>query len=211
VRRGRLQEAAEPELRSSTAILQLVALGAIPDDSTEVIFRRWLENGNNRLSTLWWFAERSDTAAVQDYIEALANPTSFEERVAPYTQRASQAYLALARGDTAAAVAMFREVPDSLCWHCTYVRLTRVQLLAATGQDAEAARLLERRLSQFPHGLDIVWTLERGRVNERLGNREVAVDAYQLVADAWRYADPDLQGYVDEAKAGLARLVAEPR
>ncbi len=210
-RRGRVREAADLEQRSSRAILQLVALGAIPDDSTAVGFRRWLEEGNNRLSTLWWFAERRDTAAVQDYIEALASPTGFEERISPYTQQASQAYLALARGDTAAAVAMFREVPDSLCWHCTYVRLTRVQLLVATGQDAEAARLLERRLSQWPHGLEIVWTLERGQVNERLGNREVAVDAYQFVADAWRHADPDLQGYVDEAKVGLARLTAEPR
>ena len=210
-RRGRVQEAADLELHSSGAVLQLVALGAIPDDSAVVIFRRWREEGIDRFSTLWWFAERGDTAAVRDYIEGLANPEAFEERVAPYAQQASQAYLALARGDTAAAAAMFREVPDSLCWWCSYVRLTRVRLLAATGQDAAAARLLERRLRQFPDALEPVWVLERGRVNERLGNREVAVDAYQFVADAWRHADPDLQGYVDEAKAGLARLTAEPR
>jgi len=53
--------------------------------------------------------------------------------------------------------------------------------------------------------------MERGRVNERLGNREAAIDAYQFAADVWRHADPDLQGSVDEAKAGLARLTAEPR
>ena len=207
-----MQEAADLEVPPNWAILQLVALGAIPDDSAEVVFRRWHEERiNDRFSTLWWFAERGDTAAVRDYIEALADPTPFEERVAPYTQQASQAYLSLARGDTAAAVAMFREVPDSLCWWCSYVRLTRVQLLSATGQDAAAAQLLERRLRQFPDGLEPVWTLERGRVNERLGNREVAVDAYQFVADVWRHADPDLQGYVDEAKAGLERLTAEPR
>jgi serine/threonine-protein kinase len=211
-RRGRVQAAADVELHSSPAILQLVALGAIPDDSAGVVFRSWLEEGNDwRISTVSWFAERGDTAAVRDYIEALANPTPFEEQVAPYTQQASQAYLALARGDTAAAVAMFREVPDSLCWSCAYVRLTRVRLLAATGQDSEAAQLLERRLSEFPTGLEPVWTLERGRVNERLGNREAAVDAYQFVADVWRHADPDLQPYVDEAKAGLERLTAEPR
>ena len=74
-----------------------------------------------------------------------------------------------------------------------------------------ATRLLERRLRQFPDALEPVWVLERGRVNERLGNRELAVDAYQFVADVWRHADPELQGYVDEAKAGLARLTAEPR
>ena len=135
-------------MHPSGMILQLVALGAIPDDSAAVIFRRWHEEGIDQFSTLWWFAERGDTAAVRDYIEALANPEAFEERVAPYTQQASQAYLALARRDTAAAVALFREVPDSLCWWCSYVRLTRVRLLAATGQDAAAARLLERRLRQ---------------------------------------------------------------
>ncbi len=210
-RRGRVREAAELEFRSSYHILQLVALGAIPDDSAAVAFRHWLEVGNNRISTLWWFAQRGDTAAVLDYIHALADPTAFEKRVAPYAQQASQAYLALARGDTAAAVSLFREVPDSLCWTCTYVRLTRVRLLAATGHDAEAARLLEPRLSLFPHGLEPVWIMERGRVNERLGNREAAIDAYQFAADVWRHADPDLQGSVDEAKAGLARLTAEPR
>jgi serine/threonine-protein kinase len=169
-RRGRVQAAADVELHSSPAILQLVALGAIPDDSAGVVFRSWFEEGNDwRSSTVWWFAGRGDTAAVRDYIEALANPTPFEEQVAPYTQQASQAYLAL------------------------------------------APQLLERRLSEFPTGLEPVWTLERGRVNERLGNREAAVDAYQFVADVWRHADPDLQPYVDEAKAGLERLTAEPR
>jgi len=48
--------------------------------------------------------------------------------------------------------------------------------------------------------------LERGRVNERLGNREKARTAYQYVADVWRNADPALRKDVDAARAGVSRL-----
>src|SRR5207302_490310 len=54
-------------------------------------------------------------------------------------------------------------------------------------------------------------TLERGRVHERLGNRDTAVTAYAFVAAVWAHADLGLQPYVDEARAGLTRLGGEPR
>jgi hypothetical protein len=44
-----------------------------------------------------------------------------------------------------------------------------------------------------------------------LGNRERAIEGYTLVAEAWRNADPELKTYVDEARAGLARLGGEKR
>jgi hypothetical protein len=53
--------------------------------------------------------------------------------------------------------------------------------------------------------------MERGRVNERLGNRDKAVQSYSFVAAVWRNADPELQPYVKEAKEALARLSTEPR
>ena len=52
--------------------------------------------------------------------------------------------------------------------------------------------------------------LERGRVNERLRERDKAVTAYQFVADVWRNADPELQPYVAEARAALVRLGRKP-
>jgi hypothetical protein len=55
----------------------------------------------------------------------------------------------------------------------------------------------------------VLWTLERGRVAERLAKREKAAQAYQYVADVWRNADPELQPYVAEAKQGLERLTGE--
>lgn len=57
---------------------------------------------------------------------------------------------------------------------------------------------------------DVAWVFERGRVNERLGNREAAVAAYAFVVNAWRTADSPLQErYVQPAREGLERLTRE--
>jgi hypothetical protein len=58
--------------------------------------------------------------------------------------------------------------------------------------------------------MELPWALERGLVAEQLGDREKAIAAYQLVADAWAHADPELQSYLTEAREGLARLRGEP-
>ncbi len=46
---------------------------------------------------------------------------------------------------------------------------------------------------------------------ERLGRRDKAIPEYRFVTDVWRHADPELQPYVEEAKAALQRLTGEPR
>jgi hypothetical protein len=101
-------------------------------------------------------------------------------------------------------------LPDSLCDVCAFERLVRVRLLGAKGRDREAAALLDTPISPFPDALDVVWTLERARVNDRLGEDEKAVEAYSFVAQIWRHADPELQPVVAEARAALSRLTAEP-
>jgi len=68
----------------------------------------------------------------------------------------------------------------------------------------EADPLLVRPL--FPS--DALWVLERGRVHERLRNRDQAVAAYSYVAAVWLAADPAPQPIVQEARAALVRLVA---
>jgi hypothetical protein len=57
---------------------------------------------------------------------------------------------------------------------------------------------------------EILWTLERARVAERLGDRETAARDYQYVADVWRRADAPLQPYVAEAREALLRVSSEP-
>jgi hypothetical protein len=83
------------------------------------------------------------------------------------------------------------------------VRFTRANLLVAAGRDAEAAKQLENPfLIGFPVALDVLRMMQRGRVAERLGRREVAAESYPWVADVWHHADPELQPVVDEARAG---------
>jgi hypothetical protein len=93
---------------------------------------------------------------------------------------------------------------------CFFQQLTRARLLSAAGRDAEAAKVLDR----WGRVRDGVWfviaRMERGRVAERLNDRDGAVAAYGFVAAMWRDADPELDAYVAEARAGLARLVREP-
>ncbi len=132
-----------------------------------------------------------------------------------YLTVTNHAYLALARGDSAEALRLFDARPDSACFGgCWIDDLIHVQLLAARGRPADAAARLERPRGGFAGGvvpLEVLTALERGRINERLGNRERAIEGYSLVVRAWRNPDPELQPYVAEARAALARLSGEPR
>lgn len=116
---------------------------------------------------------------------------------------------AVARGDTAAAIAALT-LADSACagW-CWQARLPLSRLLSARQRDREAAAVLEQDFLAWPT-LRVLWMLERGRVNERLGDRPKAIDAYLYVANAWRAADPPFQPYVAEAKRGIERLRSDP-
>jgi len=140
-----------------------------------------------------------------------------EREVLSYVTRSSEAYLSLARGDSTAALRQFEALPDTACFsYCELDALVRVQLLAARGRNRDAATRLERTPGDGDFGFGItpvrvLWELERGRVRERLGQRDAALAAYAFVAAVWAHADPELKPYVDEARAGLKRLGGEPR
>jgi hypothetical protein len=89
--------------------------------------------------------------------------------------------------------------------------MTLGQLLAARHEDQEASKLLDQWLIDFTVPSEVLWRLERGRVAERMGDREKAARSYQFVVNVWRHADPELQPYVAEAREGLARMTSEPR
>ena len=91
--------------------------------------------------------------------------------------------------------------------NCFHLNLTLARLLSARGDDRRAGALLERwRWGAGAGPWFVLATLERGRVAERLGEREKAIESYRFVTEAWRRPDPELQPYVSEAREALARL-----
>jgi hypothetical protein len=217
LRRGHLEEARatvrDPQGLMRWQYVQAVLLGVIPPDSAALTFRRWLRDRDGLApQALWWWAERGDTTSVRQFLTSQDSVfLGRREAFRPYYAQAAPAYLALARRDTARALELFMALPDSLCLVCAYERLARVRLLNAKGRDREAAARLEAPITQFPEALEVVWALERGRVNHRLGNRDKAIEAYSFVAQSWRRADAELQPVVAEARVALSRLTGEPR
>jgi serine/threonine-protein kinase len=176
--------------------------------------------GGSRLvgvaATLPWWAARGDSGMIRTIERrgdsaARAAPSEVDRDIASYLSQAARAYLAIARHDTTAALRRLEALPDTLCPLCYQSRLMLGQLLSARQDDRRAAAQLDRWLIDLTEPSEVFWTLERGRVAERLGDREKAIRSYQYVADVWRHADPELQPYVAEAKEGLRRLTGEPR
>ncbi len=208
-------------VREPALFAVLARLGGIPRDTANVQFGAWLEErfGFGILNGHRWWAQDGDTTALKQavtYWDSVTTTVSPENVIrGEHIGRAGRAYLALARRDTLGALRMFETLPVwPYRYFSYYEQLTRAQILARLGRDREAADLFDHMpfARQWSPPADaIVVELERGRVHERLGNRETAIRAYSLVVDAWGDADPVLQPLVDEARMALARLVGEPR
>ena len=219
--RGHVREAMQ-----RTTLVPLVAqfalVGAISTDSATRLARTWVTRpGEGALFAGPLLAAARDTASLSRMIRRMEEtrqnmPTNLPPIARDafgYVVASSRAFLALARGDSAEALRLFDARPDTACFGtCVIDDLVHVQLLAARGRLHDAARRLERVPVGFTPGLmpvHVLKALERGRVNERLGNREQAVAGYSIVVNAWRNADPELQPFVSEARAALARLGGE--
>jgi tetratricopeptide (TPR) repeat protein len=232
--RGHVSEAYEvleemdwrtPQLRywaAQSTFNELALLGAFPDDTVRAVYDSWLDAayGEGGFIALRWWADKGDTASLQRLdrihetgIERLRGAQDPDTAVALWANQCAMAYLSLARGDTAAALGKLEALKEwpNVPW-AYKERLTRAQLLTAVGRDEEAAAILDEipSVGYSPGPVEVIWTLERARVNDRLGNTEEAVESYSYVADVWRHADPLLQPFVEEARSAVARLVAEP-
>jgi serine/threonine-protein kinase len=194
----------------------LAAFGALSPETATARFSRSLRNdrlypyGLAVLAPPWWAARR-DTASLRELARradstARAARNPMERAYARYAAHAARAMTQLVRGDTAGALSLLMALPDTACERCVPILLERARLLEAARRDREASTVLAADPPGFIHPSDGLWMLLRGRVAERLGDRETARRAYQFVAEVWRHADPILQGYVEEARAALRRL-----
>ena len=149
---------------------------------------------------------RGDTAQFETVKKLYASDTATPQRVARYRILSTfiDARKARLAGDTARALALMESVPDSLI-EDPAMRLAKAEALLGSGKDRAALNTV-RNLFQCPCALRVLLALARGRAAEKVGERDLAVESYMVVADAWQNADPELRHFVEEAKAGLRRL-----
>jgi len=203
----------------------LALLGAIPESVSARTYGQALEPGRWHISHYftdreqrglpWWLGQR-DTASLARF--ALRAEQQARMQASPrgklqgrYLHAAATAYLVLARADSARALGLFQSIPDTLCIvnDCFYEKLTEARLLTSQGQARQAGALLDRWVWSGEGPLFVLGVLEQARIAEGLGERDKATQSYQLVADVWRRADPQLQPFVVEARNALARLTRE--
>jgi serine/threonine-protein kinase len=219
--RGHVHEAADLLFDTPNAapphLVEAALLSPSPPESAGPVFRRWVADASvPSVVTLLWWTTRRDTAAIRQLERkgdslARSHPLPAHRSRAAYASEAARAYLALLGGDTTDAIRRLEALPDSLCPFCYFERLTLAQLLSARREDRKALRLMDGSLMDLLVPSEILWTLERARVAERLGERETAARDYQYVVGVWRHADDQLQPYVAEAREGLLRVAGEPR
>jgi hypothetical protein len=224
--RGHLQEArrelwAHRPWKGSSANLiagELLMQGAVSPDSAASWLESLLHDGSlwSPVGLAWWSA-RGDSGSLHR-LEQLARSKSRSAPAATgeaaywtYQAATVPAYLALARRDTSLALSLLAGLSDTLCRYCYFDRLLQAQILSERKQDAEAAALLNGPLHDYDvlTPSEVPWALLQARLNERLGNRDKAVECYSFVAAAWREADQELQPLVTEAREGVARLSGE--
>ena len=194
---------------SNYTAAEIAILGLVSPDSARVV-GSWLQRQNDAsFYALPALAAARDTSMLAKVIvkatQLAKNDTSTKQRAAlAYFVKAAQAYGALAKGDSAAALRLFEAFNDSVL-SLPIDQFIRARLLERT--DPKRALALLERMTSASDILSVARQLERGRVAERLGERERAVDAYAYVAAAWRNADPGpLRDAVKEATTALSRL-----
>jgi serine/threonine-protein kinase len=179
----------------------------------------WTTGGNpifpaRYLTGLPWLHAKGDSALLRRFaargreMERLSTGAVGKTR-GRYFGAAAEAYLALLRGDTAAATRGFEALSDSLCLvaDCLLEKVTLARILAAQGDDARAAAIYAQwEKGGFARPIHVLAALEQARIAERLGDRTTAARQYRFVADAWRRPDRELQPLVEEAWDGLRRM-----
>jgi hypothetical protein len=213
--RGHIAEAWPLAVKTRSYIAaEIVGLGLVSLDSADKAVRPLLAQDNDAfLIPLPYLAMVHDTAALlgkaAEMEKFLSRDTSARRRAATgYIIASLHAYAALAKGDTAVATRLFDGLPDTVI-SIPFDAFIRARLLGK--QDPKRAiAILERH--SIPDLLYPARELERGRLAERIGDSERAVDAYSFVAAAWRAADPGpLRDGAKEATDALKRLDSDGR
>ena len=209
---GHIEEAWSLAVKSkSSAAAEIVALGLIPADSAAKVMRSWVNDRSDAsLYPMPVFAMTGDTTmllAMTKGVEGAAQRDTARRAVFDYVLAALRGYTALARRDTVAATKIFDALPDTVI-SLPVDAFTRARLIART-DPRRAITLLER----YTASTGLIFAareLERGRLAEKIGDQQTAVDAYSYVATVWSKAEPQqLKDGAKEASDALKRLDAD--
>ncbi len=191
---------------------QLAAMGQLPAADVLAEARSLLAAQPTSLSAaMVLFASARDTASMQLLVRAFdefdASARARGKGNAPHFGDVARSYLALARGDSAAALRGLLALPMAMCRSAPCAPLTAGRLLVQAGRDADAARLLDRALPTARPDVNVTpMMLLRAEVAERMGDRATARRWYARVVATWGSGDAPVQSAVTTARAGLARV-----
>ena len=214
--RGHISEAWRLGIDNPTyTVAEIAALGLIPADSAAKVLGPWVQRRDDAsFYALPALAAARDTAQL-NLLSAGADrmaktDTSARTRtMLGYFSASAHAYSVLARGDSDAATPLFDKLSDSLVT-LPIDQFVRARLVSR--RDPKRALAMLGRMTPMIDLLYVARDLERGRLSERVGDREQAVDSYAYVAAAWRNSEsPQLRDAVKESTSALARLDADGR
>jgi hypothetical protein len=193
---------------------QLAVAGLLPKDGVVAEARTLLaQQPASARSAVALFAAARDTAAVRalmpvfDSVDAAAAASGAGR--ATRTADVARGYLALARGDSAAALRTFLSVPMTGCGGAPCAPLTTANLLVHARREADAARVLDRALptamAQPLLAAPLLMEL-RATIAARQGDRATARAWYERALAQWGRGDAAVQSFLARARDGLTRV-----
>ena len=214
--RGHLAEASVLAGPQGFAAAEIAVLRASPESLLAFADRQLLRPGSFQDGTMFplviRLAEMGELERVRKAI-GLAPPEFGSSPMGRRMEGEVNAFMtAVARGDTAAAMNGWENRSPLLrVW---LFDLAYARLLTGSGRHQDALEVLEplgmavlNAYTAFPSMVMLI--LERGRIHERVGNREQALRDYGYVRNVWSTADAVLQPLVREATDAVTRLTAE--
>jgi hypothetical protein len=207
--RGHLREAYARS--ADQAFPHIAPFELLSAESTAARHRATLDGSEVGTPTMAWLAAQGDTAGLRRVIRAADLAEQGGSADTDDQLDWAEAFLLLARRDSAGALERMLQIPDSLCACRPMAMLTRARLIRARQGSKAAFRALRfATISSDPlDPIAVVALLERAELAEQLGRREDARRDYAYVRDIWRRADPELQPYVARARTGLERVGAD--
>lgn len=195
---------------------ELPALGLIPLDSAKKVMLPWLKSRSDAsFAALPTFAAARDSVFLKQVYDSAvkyqgtvpATTSARQKASVQYFVNATHAYYQLSRGDSVNAAKEFDTLSDTL-FDLPIDQFTRARLIART--DPKRAYEMLRQKKVLGDIISVSRELEIGRLAEKLGDTQRAVDSYAFVAGAWQNSENDqLKNAVRESRDALKRLDAD--